>query len=240
MRAASRNSPVPRKTTRPSTTTSLAAPRLRIIGAAGVGAAPSRTTRPVSASTTTVRPDRSVYASRNPSPGSQAGATAATFRRSRRSSVPSPATTRSDVPLRYAIRVSMRSPAQRGKRTFGRASDQRTSPSGSSAASSFARATTTNRPNGDHDASRQSPSRRFEPSAWTTQTPSADSTSSRPGAGSEKRAGCARSIPTASRMESSTACPGGLATAPATTATAASTTTGRHTLRSRGAGVRSS
>ena len=73
----------------------------------------------------------------------------------------------------------------------GRASDQRTSPSGSSAASSFARATTTNRPNGDHDASRQSPSRRFEPSAWTTQTPSADSTSSGYGAGSGEEAGCA-------------------------------------------------
>ncbi len=121
-------------------------------------------------------------------------------------------------------------PSTAGSGRSGRASDQRTSPSGSSAASSFARATTTNRPNGDHEASRQSPRRRFEPSAWTTQTPSADSTSKRPGAGSEKSAGCARSMPTASRIESSTACPGGLATAPATTATAASTRTGRHDL----------
>ena len=40
------------------------------------------------------------------------------------SPVPSPATTRSCAPLRYATRVSVREPPQRGNATFGRASDQ--------------------------------------------------------------------------------------------------------------------
>ena len=52
------------------------------------------------------------------------------------------------------MRVSVLLPPQRGRRTSGRASDQRTVPSGVSATSSFARVATTKRPNGDHDASR--------------------------------------------------------------------------------------
>ena len=52
------------------------------------------------------------------------------------------------------MRVSVFVPPQRGKRTFGRATDQRTSPPGVSATSSFTRDATTNRPNGDHEASR--------------------------------------------------------------------------------------
>ena len=61
------------------------------------------------------------------------------------------------------MRVSVSVPAQRGRARRGRASVQRTSPSGSSAASSFARVATTKRPNGDQLASRYAPSSRFEP-----------------------------------------------------------------------------
>ena len=64
------------------------------------------------------------------------------------------ATTRSPLRSTYAIRVSVSLPVQRGERTPGRASVQRTSPSGSSAASSFSRAATTKRPKGDQLASR--------------------------------------------------------------------------------------
>ena len=51
------------------------------------------------------------------------------------------------------MRVSVRVPPQRGSRTAGRESFHRTSPSGSSAASSSAGAATTKFANGDHDAS---------------------------------------------------------------------------------------
>ena len=67
-------------------------------------------------------------------------------RRLRRLGAPEPST--------YAIRVFASVPVHLGERTPGRASVQRTSPSGSSATSSFSPAATTNRPNGDQLASR--------------------------------------------------------------------------------------
>ncbi len=85
--------------------------------------------------------------------------------------------------------MSVADPPQRGKRTSGRAIDQRTSPSGVRATSSLRRDATTKRPNGDQEASRYGPSLRLEPSSATTHAPESASTSSRPGAGSEKSAG---------------------------------------------------
>ena len=63
-------------------------------------------------------------------------------------------------------------------------------------------------------------------------------TSSLPGAGSEKRAGCAFSTPTTSRMLSSTARPGGLSR-PATTTSAIAIAASGFQERRRGCGSRS-
>src|SRR5260221_12907782 len=83
----------------------------------------------------------------------------------------------------------------------------------------------------------------MKPLERTSQTPplSADTTSSRPGAGSEKSAGSARLIPTASRKLWKTALPGGERAARTTAATAAAVAASTSLVRARrGAGVRSS
>ena len=64
-------------------------------------------------------------------------------------------------------------------------------------------------------------------------------TSSRPGAGSEKSAGCARSTPTTSRISSSTAIPGGLSTAASAATRTAIASAGRNILRRCSTGCRS-
>ena len=152
--------------------------------------------------------------------------------------MPSPPTTRNAPREKYAIRVSVLVPPQRGRRTFGRASDQRTVPPGVRATSSFARVATTKRPKGDHDASRYGPSSRFEPSCSTTHAPESADTSSRPGAGREKSAGALSSTPTTSRISSRTARPGGLSSPASTTSAAAAAASGFHERR-RGCGSRS-
>ena len=169
---------------------------------------------------TTVTPPRGVAYARMCRSGCHAGATCAA-RASSTSPVPSPATTRRPPALRYAIRVSARVPPQRGNRTPGRESVQRTVPrAGSTAASVSPLATTTKSPCGDHDACPSPPRRRFDPSAATTHVPPAPLTSSRPGAGSLKRAGAACSTPIVRRTASTTARPGGENAVAATTATA--------------------
>ena len=104
-------------------------------------------TVPRSASTTSTLPSAVTYASRCRAPlaGFQTGATraAAGSPSMPASPVPSPATTRRTPPVRYAMRVSVRVPPQRGKRIRGRASVQWMRPFGSSAASSFVVAATT-------------------------------------------------------------------------------------------------
>src|SRR5215471_11045058 len=93
---------------------------------------------------------------------------------------------------RYAIRVFVRVPPQLGRWTAGWATVQCTLPLGSMVTSSyFERTPTTNRPNGDHDASVYGPSSRFDPSSCTTQGPLDELTSNRPGAGSENSSRCA-------------------------------------------------
>ena len=136
-------------------------------------------------------PSRRPYASTCAGPGRHTGASAAACRSSRWSPFPSPPTTRSSLPDRYAIRVSVRVPPQRGKPTSGRASDQRTSPPGSARRARSARDATTKRPKGDHEASRYGRGAASIRPRSTTQAPEPAVTSSRPGAGSEKSAGCA-------------------------------------------------
>src|SRR5690349_23132145 len=84
----------------------------------------------------------------------------------------------------------------------------------------------------------------MKPFDLTSQTPplSDDTTSSRPEAGSEKSAGSACSIPTASRTLWNTARPGGERAATTTAATAAAVPASNSLLlaRRRGVGVRSS
>src|SRR5690348_12794825 len=83
----------------------------------------------------------------------------------------------------------------------------------------------------------------MKPFAFTSQVPpsSAETTSSRPGAGNENSAGSACSIPTASRTDLKTALPGGERAATTTAATARAVAASASLVRGcRGAGVRSS
>ena len=99
-------------------------------------------------------------------------------------------------------------------------------PDGSIATTSSPLVATTKRPYGDHDASSKRPRRRRAPFCWTTHGPLGELTSSRPGAGNENSSRCAFFTPTASRIELITERPGGLASTPATAATATIATAG--------------
>ena len=129
---------------RPADDRPAAVRRPRCAGGSSSRADASRsTTAPVSTSTTRMAPSRAAYASRWPAPRSHTGARSAASASSRRSPLPSPPTTRSCPREKYAMpRVGFRAAPARS-RTSGRASDQRTVPSGVSATNSFARAATT-------------------------------------------------------------------------------------------------
>ena len=165
------------------------------------------------------------------SPGRHAGATCAAAATSA-SPRPFPPTTCSRPRVRYAIRVSTREPPQRGNAICGRASDQCTSPlPGSIAASWFVVAADDEEPVRRPRSFRQSPSRRFDPSAATTHVPPPPLTSRRPGAGRRKSAGAACSTPIVRRTASTTARPGGENAAAATTAASTANATDHRSAR---------
>ncbi len=84
---------------------------------------------------TTEPPEK--YATVCSRPGSHAAGTSSACASISRSPEPSPATTRRPLAAKYAIRVSVRVPSQRGDETSRRGNVQRTSPSSSSAMSAF-------------------------------------------------------------------------------------------------------
>ena len=225
-----RSGPKTRSCVRPSASRN----RPSAVHASSVGGSPAEAARSAAGRSTSTRwmpPRRSAKASRcGSSTGTHAGATGAAFAASRRSPRPSPPTTRSCEPEKYAIRVSFVPGDHRASRTApGRASDQCTLPPGSSATSSCVVVPATKRPCGDHVSARYRESRRFEPSACTIHGPALDSTIRRPGEGRENSAGAACFSPTSwFAIEPSTARPGGVANAAAAAAsTTASTSAGR-------------
>ena len=177
------------------------------------------TTAPVSTSTMRTAPSRAAYASRWPAPGSHTGARSAASASSRRSPLPSPATTRSCPREKYAIRVSVLRAAPARERHVR----PRERPAHRPVRLERDELVRARR---DDEAAERRPRRLAVVAEQPLRAvlrrrprrPSRRSTSSRPGAGSEKSAGCASSTPTTSRISSRTARPGGLSS-PATTTT---------------------
>src|SRR5256885_3093572 len=122
-----------------------------------------------------------------------------------------------------------------------RGSVQRTCPRVPTAIGLGPRTAATNSPWGDQLASRYGPRSRFEPSVDTSQAPSRELTSSRPGAGRERRAGFACFTPGVEKRaltQWATVAPVGEIATAATAATAVAATSGRsHGRLRRGAGA---
>ena len=164
-------------------------------------------------------------------PGLHAGGTGPTTFRSGASPVPSPATTRSCLPFRYAIRqhsLGGSSDQRAPWSSLGRSSAHRVVPSGVSAARRCARVTATCSAFGDQAPSHQGPSSRFDPSGCTIHGPLLELTRSDPPAGSAVSAGfgfdvCSSGV-TASRTLPTSARPGGETNAASRTRSARATT----------------